>query len=180
METGWLNWKLPTEYTIRENSMARTIKMLTLLQWIIGGMVVAIIIFTMWERFYPYKIITFWDATVLNADRVAPGNVVWIDLKYDKYMDIAAISTKVLVCDKYKMFMAQEGGGNPVGVNQENVIPVIVPSLTPDKWDEIRTYFKREKNQDFPVCFIRGTYKYTLGSGREIKKEFETQEFQVQ
>jgi hypothetical protein len=175
MENVLKRSKPHTKYDTLESLMARHERLITILQWSLILLILAFIALTVWDRYYPYKIVEFHSATVIGAERVVPGAMIWIDIKYSKYMDISAASTKTLICGKRNLLLGIGGGGNPVGDNQEAIVPVTIPNLGPVEWETI----KREMGGQ-AICRVRGDYRYTLPSGREERRYWETGGFPVQ
>jgi hypothetical protein len=129
----------------------------------------------LFQMFYPYQPAKIHSFTVLNPDRIVPGSIAWVEVRFDKYLPLPAEVTNWLVCGNKVMQIRAERGNNPVGINKTIISPSIIPELTPHDWDDIR-----RSMGGAAVCTIRGTYNYSVGLMREIPYTKETAPFKVQ
>jgi hypothetical protein len=130
----------------------------------------------LFQMFYPYEPMRIHEFNLMDGNRVVPGSIVWVELKWDKFLPLKADVTKWLVCGDRSIQISEEGGNNPTGLGKITVSPSLIPSFTQKDWDKIRSDMGGEI-----VCSIRATYSYKIGPFRDVSKTVETKEkFKVQ
>jgi hypothetical protein len=128
----------------------------------------------LFQMFYPYQPVAIYSFRAINPDKVVPGSIVWVELRWHKFMPIPAEVASWLVCGKRSIMIRNEKGNNPIGLDKITVSPNVIPSLTPKDWDDIKAEMGGEA-----TCFIRGTYEYRVGFLQEVYVTRETERFIV-